>query len=150
MYALAHLGPKERYRPRIGKKSSPGFSTIRSGGRHCQDYLRLNVGYTEERFKEDKSAFSLTNRLIYGTGKISSPKPLCSRMGTLRVYPGITPEVKEMMPYLIQHVPRGWTAVPGHQDLELFAKREIETPLLAFRKNKKRGLCARLLQRVHG
>jgi hypothetical protein len=57
--------------------------------------------------------------------------------GHPKVYPGITPEVKEMMPYLIHNVPRGWTAVPGHQGLELFAKKEMEIPILAFRKNKK-------------
>ena len=56
--------------------------------------------------------------------------------GHPKVYPGSSPEVKEMMPYLIERVPRGWTVVPGHDDLELFATRKMEVPVLGFRKNK--------------
>jgi len=57
--------------------------------------------------------------------------------GHPQVYPGTSPEVKAMMPYLIEGVPRGWTVVPGHDDLELFATRKLEIPILGFRKNKK-------------
>ena len=53
------------------------------------------------------------------------------------VYPGSSSEVKEMMPYLIKKVPKGWTKVPNHTEFELFATRKIEVPLLGVRKNGK-------------
>jgi hypothetical protein len=57
--------------------------------------------------------------------------------GHPQVHPGSSSEVKEMMPYLIEKVPRGWTAVPGRADLELFATRQRKVPILGFKKNKK-------------
>jgi len=46
-------------------------------------------------------------------------------------------EVREMMPYLVETASRGWTKIPKYDDLELFADRKMNVPLLAFRKNGK-------------
>jgi hypothetical protein len=56
--------------------------------------------------------------------------------GHPQVYPGISSEVKAMMPYLIERVPKGWTFIPGHDQLEVFATRNKDVPLLGFKKNK--------------
>jgi hypothetical protein len=53
--------------------------------------------------------------------------------GYPQVYPGSSAEVKEMMPFLIEKVSRGWTNVP-HHELEVFATRSMEVPYLGFRK----------------
>jgi hypothetical protein len=50
------------------------------------------------------------------------------------VYPGSSAEVKAMMPYLIEKVPKGWTKVPNH-DFEVFATRNMDVPILGFRKD---------------
>jgi hypothetical protein len=54
--------------------------------------------------------------------------------GHPQVYPGSSAEVKAMMPDLITKVPKGWTKVPNH-DLEVFATRKMDIPILGFRKN---------------
>lgn len=57
--------------------------------------------------------------------------------GQPEVHPGMSSEVREMMPYLVETVSRGWTKIPKHDDLEVFADRKMNVPLLAFRKNRK-------------
>jgi hypothetical protein len=57
--------------------------------------------------------------------------------GHPQVNPGTSSEVKEMMPYLIEKVSRGWTKVPNHDDFELFTTLKMDVPILAFRKNGK-------------
>jgi len=49
------------------------------------------------------------------------------------VYPGTSTKVKEMMPYLIEKSPKGWTRIPNC-DLEVFATRRMDVPYLGFRK----------------
>ena len=56
--------------------------------------------------------------------------------GHPQVYPGRSAEVKAMMPDLIKKVPKGWTKAPNH-DFELFATRNMEVPILGFRKDGK-------------
>jgi|GEM_PF-1380065 len=56
--------------------------------------------------------------------------------GYPQVYPGSSAEVKEMMPFLIEKAPRGWTSIPNHE-LEVFATRSMDVPYLGFRKNGK-------------
>jgi len=46
-------------------------------------------------------------------------------------------EVREMMPYLVKKAPNGWTNIPKHGHLELFADRKLGVPVLAFRKDRR-------------
>jgi hypothetical protein len=57
--------------------------------------------------------------------------------GHPEVHPGMSSEVREMMPYLVEIVRRGWTKIPNHDDLEVFASRKMDVPVIAFRKNRK-------------
>jgi hypothetical protein len=63
--------------------------------------------------------------------KLSHFKP----KGYPAVYPGTSAQVKEMMPYLITKVSRGWTKIP-HYDLEAYATRDMNVPYLGFRKGR--------------
>lgn len=56
--------------------------------------------------------------------------------GHPEIFPGTSAELKEMMPYLVERVSRGWTKVPNH-NLEAFATRNVDVPYLGFRKDKK-------------
>lgn len=57
--------------------------------------------------------------------------------GHPKMHPRNPPEVKEMMPYLVERSSSGWTTIPQHENLELFAIKKMEVPILGFRKNKK-------------
>lgn len=57
--------------------------------------------------------------------------------GHPQVFPGRSSEVKEMMPALIERVTVGWTKIPNHDGLEIFSTRQMQVPVLAFRKNGK-------------
>jgi hypothetical protein len=57
--------------------------------------------------------------------------------GHPQVHPGMSDEVREMIPYLIERSPKGWTKIPKHTHLEVFADRNIDVPVLAFRMNGK-------------
>jgi hypothetical protein len=57
--------------------------------------------------------------------------------GHPQVHPGMSDEVREMMPYLINRSPKGWTKIPEYTHLEVFADRKVTVPLIAFRKNGK-------------
>ena len=57
--------------------------------------------------------------------------------GYPQVYPGLSSEVREMMPYLVENTSRGWTKIPKHDDPEVFAIQKMNVPLLGFRKNRK-------------
>jgi len=57
--------------------------------------------------------------------------------GHPQVHPGMSDEVKEMMPYLIERCPKAWTKIPKHTHLEIFADRKKDVPFITFRKNGK-------------
>jgi hypothetical protein len=54
-----------------------------------------------------------------------------------QVHPGMSDEVRGMMPFLVERSPEGWTKIPNHDDLEVFASRKMDVPVLAFRKGRK-------------
>jgi len=54
--------------------------------------------------------------------------------GHPKVYPGMSSEVRAMMPHLIETSSQGWTKVPNHEDLETFATLKMEVPVLGFKK----------------
>jgi hypothetical protein len=56
--------------------------------------------------------------------------------GHPEVYPGMSDEVREMMPYLVGNVSKGWTKILNH-NLEAFATRKMNVPSLGFRKGRK-------------
>lgn len=57
--------------------------------------------------------------------------------GHPQVHPGMSSEVREMMPFLVNTVSKGWTKIPNHDELELLADRKMTVPVLGFRKNRK-------------
>lgn len=57
--------------------------------------------------------------------------------GYPEVYPGMSSEAREIMPYLVETCSKGWTKIPRHDDLEIFASRKRNVPILGFRKNRK-------------
>ena len=57
--------------------------------------------------------------------------------GFPQVFPGSSEEVKQMMPYLIETTPVGWTKIPNHMEIEMFASRKGKIPIIGFRKNGK-------------
>jgi hypothetical protein len=54
--------------------------------------------------------------------------------GHPQIYPIMTDEVREMMPFLVEKVSKGWTTIPDHEDLEAFTTLKMGVPALAFRK----------------
>lgn len=52
-------------------------------------------------------------------------------------YPGMSDEVRAMMPYLVAHASRRWTEIPGHEDIAVFSDRKQMIPFIYFRKNGK-------------
>ena len=50
---------------------------------------------------------------------------------------GMSSEVREMMPWLIEKVTIGWTKIPDHDGIEIIAISQMEVPVLGFRKNGK-------------
>jgi hypothetical protein len=57
--------------------------------------------------------------------------------GFPQIHPGMSAEVRQMMPALIEVVTSGWTKIPNHDGLEVFVTIKLEVPVLAFRKNGK-------------
>ncbi|MBS1605557.1 MAG: hypothetical protein JST42_23030 [Bacteroidetes bacterium] len=57
--------------------------------------------------------------------------------GHPQVHPGMSTEAREMMPYLVETVSRGWTKLPKREDLEIFVTLKMEVPVLGVRKNGK-------------
>lgn len=54
-----------------------------------------------------------------------------------QIHPGMSDEVRGMMPFLVERSPKGWTKIPNHGDLEVFASRKVGVPVVGFRKEGK-------------
>jgi hypothetical protein len=57
--------------------------------------------------------------------------------GYPQVYPGMSDEVRQMMPALVEIVTLGWTKIPNHDDLEVFCTLNKAVPALGIRKKGK-------------